>query len=349
MKDIDFDALYDTYQGQLEDFWGRRENSADYCHEGFVFGRKVILTSNNQPILSALNFSMPAFSTAPPVATRPYRIEIIVRESPIVVGEPPASLFPLNQYTGNANWLHIQCGVWGHAVVDTTAATARVILTPQLAAHPAIVSHGLLNTILLNFVIGSGFCMLHCTGLRRNGRVVLLMAPHNTGKSTTALRLALNGYELLSDSMMFVSPDTGDDVLLLGFPVGRAKLRRDMVPFFPQLHQFLQPEAVRDEIKHSFDLRDFDRSLVCEEGIFVDSADLCLLNRHDSAETTLTPATRNDVWDALMLNSIFYDSREAWQRNLTTGNPLIERVTPYHLKIGSDPAKIVTTVNTLIT
>ena len=169
---------------------------------------------------------------------------------------------------------------------------------------------------------------------------------HNSGKSTTALRLALAGYPLLSDSMIFVASD-GDRPQLLGFPVGRIKLRQDMVSAFPEVQALLAPEMVRGETKHSFDLRQFDPMLVCEEVAVPADIDLCLLSRGSGSHTRLAPASRQAVESTVMENSLFYDTRHVWRRNLTSLERLVDAAQWHHLVIGSHPEQLLSAVRGL--
>ncbi|MBK9051061.1 MAG: hypothetical protein IPL78_09140 [Chloroflexi bacterium] len=180
----------------------------------------------------------------------------------------------------------------------------------------------MLNTIFTNLVINANFAMLHCTGLLRGEDVLLLLAPHNSGKSTTALRLVLAGYQLISDSQIYVSPDS-EGIELLGFPVGRTKLRADMVPHFPQLQPFLTPEPVREEMKYTLDLRRFNAELVCETAVRPRTIHFCLLHRNGTPHTQLTPAPPHELLTAIAdNNSIYYDRPAVWLPSLR----LIERL-----------------------
>jgi hypothetical protein len=240
----------------------------------------------------------------------------------------------------------IRLGAWGHCHVDLARRESVVVLTPQLARRPDLVSRCLLNTVITNFFIASGYAMLHASCLYHQGRALLLMATHNSGKSTTALRLALAGYPLLSDSMVFLAPDRPRPQLL-GFPVGRVKLRRDMVPAFPQVHALLAPEMVRGETKHSFDLRQFDPALVCEEVAVPNQIDLCLLARGSGRGTELSPASRQAVESSVMENSLFYDTWQVWRRNLKSIEQVLDAAQWHHLLIGTDPGRIVTAIGDL--
>jgi hypothetical protein len=200
--------------------------------------------------------------------------------------------------------------------------------------------------VLTNFFIGGGYGMLHASCLFRDGRALLLVAPHNAGKSTTALRLALAGYRLVSDSMIFVPPD-GTRLHLLGFPVGRIKLRRDMVAAFPQVTPFLAPEPVGGEIKYSLDLRRLNAALVCTDAVAPGAVDLCLLARGADEQTRLLPVAESTLWEALMYNSLYYDTEAIWQRNLAQIERLVAHAAWHHLVIGSDPEQLVAALDTL--
>lgn len=344
---MDWQALFNAHQAGLEDFWGRRQNGPRFRRDFTLFGRPIRVSSNHQKVLAAVDDSAPLFSTAPASGAAPFTVHLVVGEMPIDPGPPPEDLFTVIQYSGHAEWLAMQIGEWGHCQIDTVAGRATAVLSPRLAERPYLVSRGLMNTIFTNLVIGAGFGMLHCTGLLRGKHTLLLMAPHNSGKSTTAFRLVLAGYTLLSDSQVYVSPDS-ERLQLLGFPVGRLKLRQDMVPHFPQVHALLKPEPVRDEIKQIFDLRKWNEERACTSAVYPQSVDLCLLTRHDAAHTILRPASPAAVWEAVMANSIFYDTAVAWQRNLAQINRLIARTRHHHLTIGTDPAHIIKTLDTLI-
>ncbi len=335
--------LYHRHADQLEDFWGRRDNEPRFAREFRVFGQTIRLTSNHERVLTAVDHCQPLYSIASPVDREPFSIQIVMHAGPTDPGSVPDNLFDHIHYAGHADWLMLQLGRWGHAHVDLAAGHAVAVLSPQLAEQPDTVCTCLLNTVITNFFIAGGYGMLHASCLYRDGHALLLMAPHNTGKSTTALRLALAGYPLLSDSMIFLADHAGE-LRLLGFPVGRVKLREDVVPAFPHVHPLLSPEPVRDEVKHSFDLRDLNPDLVHEEAVSPATVDLCLLKRGDSAHTSLERATQTEVDEAVMRNSLFYDTAAVWERNLAVIEQLLDRASFYHLSIGSDGDHLVETV-----
>lgn len=340
---MDFQTLFDANRDRLEDFWGRQQSEPHHVRRVALFDRSFRLSSNHAGVLAAIDHCVPQYSVALETGKGPFSIQLVVQAGPLNPGPVPDELFDRILYTGHSDWLSIRLDTWGHCHVDLSAGRAVAVLAPQLADRPDLVGRCLLNTVITNFFIAAGYGMLHASCLVQGSRALLLMAPHNTGKSTTALRLVLGGYRLLSDSMVFI-PARSDSIHLYGFPVGRIKLRQDAVLAFPELKLFLEMERVRGEKKYRVDLRQFDPSLVCEKGFSPSSIDVCLLAQHNRRESTLETVTRAAILEDAMLNSLFYDTRTVWRRNWATIERLADSARWYRLSIGSDPEGILETV-----
>ncbi len=335
--------------GALEDFWGRRAYQLRHIREFRVFGRKAMLASNEAVVLEALNYSLPLFSTAPDSDYPPFAIEVVVRPLPLGVDESVERVTDHVLYTGQGQWVAIHLGPWGQVHIDLESARATAIIAPELAARPDLFSLTALNTVLLNFCLSKGFGMLHASCLWRDDRALLLMAPHNSGKSTTALRLVLAGFSLVSDSMIHIVPESEPaiDPLLAGFPVRRIKLRADMIDSFPEFRSFVRSEPVREEIKYVVDLERVDPAYVQTGAVRPSAVTLCLLSRGAGNETSWQPASTREVAGAVMANSLFYDTAEVWLENLAAIDRLLARARCYYLAIGRDPERLVAAVKTL--
>lgn len=343
---LDPDILYAHRHPALEDFWDRRPHAPRFRRQQHVFGRLIEFTSNHAAVLAAVDHCLPLYSAAPPDGQPPFAVQFVVRDGPPPPAPLPANLFDHIDYAGEGDWLIIRLGEYGVCHIDLTAGRAQAVLAPALAEQPALVSLYLLNTILTNFFIAAGYAMLHASCLLRDQRALLLMAPHNSGKSTTALHLILSGYQLLSDSMIFLSP-LHDHLLLLGFPVGKIKLRGDMLDQFPQLRAWLSAEQVRGETKFAVDLRRLNPALTRSEAVRPAAIDLCLLRRSPTGATRLAPAGPESIRDAVMVNSLFYDTPEVWRRNLALIDRLLSRAHFYDLAIGADVGGILSALASL--
>lgn len=341
---MDWQSYFLAYRDRLEDFWGRRNNRPIHSVAFTIFGHPVEMASNEQVVLEAAEFARPLYSKDQDIDTPPFQIDLIVRPAPISPGSIPDDFASQIQYSGYGDWLAIHLNSWGHCQVDLSTKRALAVLTPELAGQPSLVCRYLLNTILTNFLIASGYGFLHTTALLKGQQILLLLATHNSGKSTIALRLALAGYRLLSDSMIFIG-GTPDKFKLYGFPVGRIKLRSDMVGSFPQLKPYLRAEIVRDEVKFVVDLRRYNPDIIHQSHMTPTDIHLCLLNRIDENASAIRPATSAEVMESVMANSLFYDKGAIWEQNLNQIMPLVNNAHRYHLAAGKDPEALIAMID----
>jgi hypothetical protein len=223
---------------------------------------------------------------------------------------------------------------------------AHALLSSSLAVNPEQVSQLFINTILNNFLTRHGYSMLHASALVKDEHILVLQAPHGTGKSTTALRLLLNGYQLLSDSQIYLGERAGA-LWMGGFPVGRVKLRTDMLPLFPALATEAKTEPVRNEIKHRVDLMRVDPASAIRQMIQIHRVEYCLLERWDKSESQIEPLSEDDLWPEIMVNSLHYDTPELWNENLRRVDLLLRKANLHRLRIGTSEDEIIKTVNQL--
>ena len=342
----DFDDLYLEHNQDMEDFWSRRENAPKHERTIHVFGYPVIFSSNNIKILDSSGIAERMYSSTEAMDAPAWRVYLIVQDSKSDPGSPPDRLIDLVQYTGADDWLSIGLGAWGSCFVDMKRAEAHAVLSPSLAERPELVSQVLLNTILTNFITRHGYSMLHASALVKDDRILLFQAPHGTGKSTTALRLILRGYKLLSDSMVYIGEHDGE-LKMGGFPIGRIKLRTDMLSLFPAQAAGAKTEPVRNETKHRVELDQLDPGLTCREMIAIRGVEYCLLERWSESRSQLEPLRREELWPEIMVNSLHFDTPELWKENLRRVELLLDRSSLHRLRIGTSENDILNTVEQL--
>ena len=342
----DFNELYRQHHPRIEDFWSRRTNTPRYEKTIHVFGQPVIFNSNHENVLEAATFAEQMYSTWDSANKSAWRIHLTVHDPDPEPIPPPERLIDLIHYAGADDWLSIDLREWGHCFVDMKRGEAHAVLSSGLAEQPRLVCQVLLNTILNNFATRHGFSMLHASALVKDGQILVLQAPHGTGKSTTALRLLLNGYQLLSDSQIYLTER--DEMLWMGgFPMGRIRLREDMLPHFPALAAETQTEAVRNETKHRLDLMRVDSALTRQEMIRIQQVEFCLLERWDRTESSIEPLSEDELWTEIMVNSLHYDTPELWNENLRKVVLLLRKENIHRLRIGTSETEILKTVNQL--
>ena len=342
----DFNELYQQHQHRMEDFWSRRTNKPAYEKKIRVFGHPVIFDGNHDKVLDSAAFAEQMYSTLDSLDEPAWRIHLTVHDADPAPASPPERLIDLLHYAGTDDWLSIDLREWGNCLVDMKRGEAYAVISSSLAEHPEQVALVLINTILTNLITRHGYSMLHASALVKDDHILLLQAPHGTGKSTTALRLLLNGYQLLSDSMVYLGEKDGD-LWMGGFPVGRIKLRTDMLPLFPALAAQAQAEPVRNETKHRVDLMKVDPQLTRREMMRIRRVEFCLLERWDRFETQLEPLSEEELWPEIMVNSLHYDTPELWNENLRRIEQLLRHANLHRLRIGTSEADILKTVSQL--
>jgi len=342
----DFNELYRRYNFGMEDFWSRRANAPKYEKTIHVFGKRVLFDSNHEKVLDAAIFAEQMYSAWDSPDDSAWRVHLTVHDSDHEPVPPPERLVDLIHYAGADDWLSIDLRTWGNCFVDMKRGEAHAVLSSSLAENPEQVCQVIVNTILNNFLTRHGYSMLHASALIKDGRILVLQAPHGTGKSTTALRLLSNGFQLLSDSQIYLAERLG--VLWMGgFPVGRIKLRADMLPLFPAMAAEAKTEPVRKEIKHRVDLMRVDPRSAVRQMIQIQQVEYCLLERWDKFESQLESLSEDELWPEIMINSLHYDIPELWSDNLRRVDLLLRKANLHRLRIGTSEAEILKKVNQL--
>lgn len=342
----DFNELYGRYNFEMEDFWSRRANARKYEKSIHVFGQRVIFDSNHEKVLDSAIFAEQMYSTWDSLDNSTWHVHLTVHDADPKPAPAPERLVDFVQYAGADNWISIDLREWGSCFVDMERCEAHVIVSSSLAENPEQVCQLCLNTILNNFLTRHGYSMLHASALVKDGHILVLQAPHGTGKSTTALRLLLNGYQLLSDSQIYLA-ERGDLLWMGGFPVGRIRLRSDILPLFPVIAAGAKTEPVRNEIKHRVDLMRVDPASALRQMIPVHRVEYCLLERWAKSESKLEPLSEEELWPEIMVNSLHYDLPELWHENLRRVDLLIRKGNPHRLLIGTSEDEILKAVNQL--
>jgi len=341
----DFNELYRKHNQQMEDFWSRRANAPKYERMIHVFGQPVLFDSNHARVLDSASLAEQMYSTSDLQGGPVWRVHLTVDSQSEPV-PPPERLIDLLRYAGADDWLSIDLRQWGNCFVDMKRAEAYAVLSSSLAENPEKVCQLLLNTILNNYATRHGYSMLHASALIKDEHILVLQAPHGAGKSTTALRLLLNGYQLLSDSQIYLGERDGA-LWMGGFPVGRIKLRTDMLPLFPALAAEAKEEPVRNETKHRVDLMRVDPALAHPEMIRIRRVEFCLLERWEKPESKIDSLSEDELWPELMVNSLHYDTPELWNENLRRVDLLLRKAALHRLHIGTSEEEIMRTVNQL--
>lgn len=325
------------------DFWDRRANAQTERFDFAPLGIPATITANQPQVLAAARLSARRFTPSPVQPAPPIELKIVVGREP--AGPLPPNLPARLKYTGVGDWITVSAGAWGHGFASLSRREAVIILSPELAADTRLVSRYFIDHYLLNFIL-MDWAMLHASAvLSADGRrLVLLVAPHNSGKSTTALHLLRAGFNFLADGMALFRPQAaGFEVG--GYPIGEVKLRDDVLARFPDYAG--QPVLVREQRKTVVNLRQLHPKQVLTTTFVPEHISLCFVERRESAATEVEPLAAADLPPLLAGNSVFWDEPARLQHHNAALEQLVRVASLYRLRLGTDVTGIVNATNIL--
>lgn len=100
-------------------------------------------------------------------------------------------------------------------------AADRLIIVGAHAEAVAVAASRLARELVRGQLLRAGFHILHASCVVRDGRAVLTFGPKGAGKTTTALLLAREGYELLANDRVFIRPES-ESLRILPWPSAAA-------------------------------------------------------------------------------------------------------------------------------
>lgn len=345
---------------RFEDFWHRREAAIQHEVTIEAYGYPLHFTTNDPLLLEVPRLCADRYSHCKPIENAaPLRLNFILDR------QLPIKRVPINwpsrlRYIGHGDWLTVNVEPWVNSFADLKQQIGLAFVSESIAKKPLLLSRYIGDCFVLNMLLRTGWGELHASCLTRDGRAILLIAPHNSGKSTTAFRLAMNGYQLLSDGMTYVrhhnphpnpppsqKADRRGDIELFGYPIGEVKLRMDMLNEFPQIKKHGRKALVREDTKIVFNLREAMPDRMCAESIWPQEIVVCLLDRTSRRVTTAEPIDPQAALIDLLANSSHRNEPELMAVNLNSIEQLLDGARCYRLKIGSDVAGILKVVETL--
>ncbi len=338
-----------------EDFWSRQVNAQSVAFEFAPFGIPTRITANQPEVLSAARLSAGRFSLFEESrlqsgfllphkpGDRSIHIQLVAGrdDAPPIPADLPERL----TYAGVGEWITLSAGAWGYGFANLQTRQAVVVLSPVLAAETRLVSRYFIDHYLLNFIL-TEWAMLHasCVLDPSRQRLVLMVAPHNTGKSTTALHLLRAGYIFLADGMALLRQQ-GQHFVVGGYPIGEVKLRDDVLSLFPNYYG--EAVKVREQRKTVVNLRAIHPDRLAETLFTPLAIQLCFVERGETRQTRVVPLSPTEALSILAANTVFWDEVERLTHNTAVLHALLETANLYHLKIGSHEEGIVSALNTL--
>ncbi|RAZ91244.1 serine kinase [Mesorhizobium hawassense] len=212
----------------------------------------------------------------------------------------------------------------------------------EIRVHPdSKVKWTLLMTVLDAALDAGAQHMLHTAGLTLPGSeaLVLIHAPSGTGKSTTSLALASQGFGLCSDDVMILKATT-DGVTAWGMP-RKVKVHRHTAAMLP----FVAPclgETWDSEGEQSVSLDRLGEIIRVEDVRARPIAAVLHLARSADGETRLVPMARTDAMVALATDNVrtgMTGLLPLQKRRMATIAALVKTVPTFTLQVGARPVE----------
>jgi len=338
------DDFFAAHLGEVWDFWRRRESACRIPSRYQAFGFPVEFSTNHPRLLEGAAISAGRFSQCLPMDEAGTIQLSVVLDERLPLAELPSNWPERLRYYGIGPWLTINAEPWVNAFADLDERRGLALVSPSLLEHPYLYSRFIMDGFILNLVMRHALGQLHASCVHRDGTALLLSATHNSGKSTTAFRLALAGYDFLSDGMTYVRAGEGG-LELLGYPVGEVKLRLDMIDKFPILQGHGMDVMVREDKKVVFNLRRLLPGRVLEGPLRPTRIILCLVERTGNPHTRLERIDPQAALPELWPEMTHLDAPEVMQANLRAVYALLEQAQAYRMYLGHDENHILETLS----
>ncbi|MEI9407181.1 serine kinase [Mesorhizobium salmacidum] len=193
--------------------------------------------------------------------------------------------------------------------------------------------------------------VLHTAGLTLPGRdaVVLVHAPSGTGKTTTSLALATQGFGLCSDDAMILNVASATPVAW-GLP-RHVKIHEKTARMIPLVAPCLGPSWDRNG-EQAVSLEKLGGIIKIENPTARPVAALLHLARSADEETRLTPMARTDAMVALAMDNVrtgMTGLLPLQKRRLATIGKLVSSVPTFTLEVGARPADAAALISATLT
>lgn len=332
-----------AHAAAFEDFWNRQLGDSYFDLRYPAYGYEVKLTTNAREVLDAARLAAGRYPRARVLDGNPaIGLNVFVVptwDAPPVPRDLPATL----QTIAAGDFMFQAATPWLQWFTDLRARRTYAFIARALAAEPRVLSRYLLDRAVNNILFREGVGQLHATSLMGDDHAVIFIAPHGTGKSTTAFHLLNAGYRLMGDGILFIRERDGQ-FELMGYPIGEAKLTAEMQPLFPEWSGAGAEVTVHNVHKSIVNLRELAPHKIIEDAVYPGHIILCLAERNGVTTTHAERLTSAEALERILPDTIHWDNANAMVGSLEVVRRVIERADCYRLTLGTDREELVETV-----
>jgi hypothetical protein len=185
----------------------RERVAAEMCRKFHLLGARFLFESNHAQLLELADWAYAGLPRQRLSSSEPHlrlRLELMAQERTRRRAEPP----PLQMLSGGG-LLGGATGSSNFVVLSPPGREALVGVSQQMLRYPYHIRYELIEFAVFTLAArAQGLVSMHGACVGHAGHGVLLMGPSGAGKSTVTLQCLLEGFSLLSEDSVFVTPDT---------------------------------------------------------------------------------------------------------------------------------------------
>ncbi len=304
---------------------------------------RLAIDSDHPPILEALHTRLRHFPTkdhmpetdlhfafdrvadgAHPMGRRPLGTLRSVYDPP--VGEVV--------YADAADQLYIGYGADASVLCDARQGRVQIAYTEAVQENLWLLTCPLFTIPLIELLKRQKRYHLHAAGVCVNGAGILMPGTSGAGKTTLTLALLRQGWDMLSDDMVFLAHGPAhepDGIQVLAFP-DAIDVTDATVAFFPELQDWVRRPRGHGWVKHQLRFEAVYGSQFawsCKPSVLVFPAVV------QAAASRLTPMTQDEALLELVPNVLLTEAVSA-QRHLDQLAALVSACRCYRMAVGRD-------------
>jgi hypothetical protein len=340
-------AFVQAHAAAFEDFWNRQHGDSFFELNYPAYGYHVHFTTNAREILGGAQLAAARYPHSHALDGNP-SIELKIFVVPTWDAPPvPTHLPAIIQTVAVDDFMFQAATPWLQCFADVQARTMYAFVALSLANEPRIVSRYLLDRATNNILLREGVGQLHATSLVGDDHALIFIAPHGTGKSTTAFHLLNAGYRLLGDGILFIR-ERENQFELMGYPIGEAKLTPEMQALLPQWGGAGDEVTVHNIRKSVVNLRELAPQKMVEDAVYPKRIILCLAERNGAPATHAERLTPEIALERVLPDTLHWDNVNAMTSSLNVLRRVIDRAECYRLALGTNRQELVETVLELV-
>lgn len=208
-------------------YWGISATCREIFHP---MGLRLLVESNAPLILEAARESFGRYTIGNPYPRPEFVIRLCV--DPVHHQSRP---WPKPSFRAMEHFFHIACGDASFAVADLRSGKAAGFVSMELARDTSFLRNAFIECLFYAMATHRHCTPVHCAGVAKYGKGVLLCGPSGVGKSSLAYACAKAGLHIITDDVAHLCFDSSSQTPVVWGRPWQVRLSPDSTQLFPEL------------------------------------------------------------------------------------------------------------------